>query len=93
MRKRYDSGCISRRGGQKKRMGRTSLIVIVAAAILLASSLTAAAVVLFRSLVRGRGDAQIQAAAAFNGSAKRARRELSGAHADQRARNNAHHIV
>lgn len=59
MRKRYDSGCISRRGGQKKRMGRTSLIVIVAAAILLASSLTAAAVVLFRSLVRGRGDAGV----------------------------------
>ena len=45
--------------GQKKRVGRTSLIVIIVAAVLLASSLTAAAVVLFRSLVRGRGDAGV----------------------------------
>lgn len=45
--------------GQKKRVGRTTLIVIIVAAVLLASSLTAAAVVLFRSLVRGRGGAGV----------------------------------
>ena len=55
-----ENGRVSRRGGQKKRVGRTSLIVIIVAAVLLASSLTAAAaVVLFRSLVRGQGDAGV----------------------------------